>query len=818
MSPGKHIWLPVVALLTSAALPLQTPSAQAAEAPGEMTIRLEAVATEQAERGWGEPRQFEGRSGKARVALAGQEAVLKVRPWWNGGPRPAESEYYLIQVDYQDTATKPVVFSAFGNLSRYGDRSELHRFGGLNDGKWKTAQIPLGWDMIMARPGTGMTELSICSDSDLPVAQIRVAKLAKAELGKAAARYNAETREWIARVQAPKLDGVRNEFAEPQKPAAVVDQSNTPIVPYVRSYLQPVYPYSAPQEGEINKRLEVTMALNEYEPAAFGVYANGKDLTDVQVLVVRLEPEGNVRGKLDVTVRTAEYALVQNSRSRPRRTPVTQTTQAGSRAAATGQATPAASQRAAPANPPAAAYAVFPQRLWPGYPTQIRKGESGWFWLTFRSDPKQTEPGFYRGKAVITANQGNAVLEIRVRVLPIQLLDMNQAGLMMGGCISGLLPRHEMETMLQYNHNLINLWLSGVAPTILPRGTDDFDLDFALMDDFMAQAKAAGILANVWFLGGDPYGFPMTFTLERELAKQVLGMTNQQYAELIDKDRMNIPPQIAPLYRKWVAKVMQHAKDKDWPEQILTPFDEPAKWAQQAGRKDGNNNPNAIGTGPWIKPHFEQGCSLIHEAWPAARIYGSIHHAEPGLVFLKDIDVFCTNAIHEDPKLGDKVRAADKVFWQYSNVSNGLPDRGRYAFGFFFNAFDSRGSLCWAYNWGPRLDTTEGANWEYAWYTPLDVIPAPYYEAVREAWDDRRYVETLKKAAKDNNADVSGFLAEIAEAGRNLRGEGGRETVTDFWAASKQIGAMDEMRAKVAAKILQVSTGGNAGGSTRPAP
>ena len=118
--------------------------------------------------------------------------------------------------------------------------------------------------------------------------------------------------------------------------------------------------------------------------------------------------------------------------------------------------------------------------------------------------------------------------------------------------------------------------------------------------------------------------------------------------------------------------------------------------------------------------------------------------------------------------------------------------------------------------WGPRLDTTEGASWEYAWYTPLDVIPSPYYEAVREAWDDRRYVETLKKVARENGADISAFLAEIAEAGKNLRGEGGRETVNDFWAASKRIEAMDELRAKVVAKIQEVGKKGQPGAATQP--
>ena len=70
--------------------------------------------------------------------------------------------------------------------------------------------------------------------------------------------------------------------------------------------------------------------------------------------------------------------------------------------------------------------------------------------------------------------------------------------------------------------------------------------------------------------------------------------------------------------KKWVAKVMTHAKAYGWPEQILTPFDEPAKWVQTPGRKSPPyaHNPLVMGTGPWIKPHFEQGCAIIHEAAP----------------------------------------------------------------------------------------------------------------------------------------------------------------------------------------------------------
>ncbi len=177
------------------------------------------------------------------------------------------------------------------------------------------------------------------------------------------------------------------------------------------------------------------------------------------------------------------------------------------------------------------------------------------------------------------------MLPLKVKVLPIHLLDMQQAGLLMGGCVTGLLSRHEMAMMPKYNHNMINLWLSGVSPRIIPKGKDDFDLDFTLLDDFMTQMKAAGLVANVWFLGGDPYGFPMTAHFERHLATEVLGLTNEQYYKLVDKDRDNIPPQSVPLMKKWVAKVMTHAKAHGWPEQILTPFDEPAKWCRRRAQE-----------------------------------------------------------------------------------------------------------------------------------------------------------------------------------------------------------------------------------------
>jgi hypothetical protein len=351
------------------------------------------------------------------------------------------------------------------------------------------------------------------------------------------------------------------------------------------------------------------------------------------------------------------------------------------------------------------------------------------------------------------------------------------------------------------------------------------------MDHWMGVAREHGMQAMVWFLGGDPYGYPGTLTIERDIyvalhkGEKPDPELRDQFIKVAAKEanRGKPLPEVEPYYHQWVKRVWRHAQEHDWPEIIMTPFDEPAKWVQGPYRKPGRDHPDVIGAGPWIKPHFKHACRILRESAPGMRIYASIHHNHvptpdgkvpqsefravgEGEIFIEDCDCFCTNAIHEDPKLGDKVRAAGKHFWQYSGTGGaaGLPDRARFTFGFFFNAFDSRGSLVWAYNWGKGFDTSAGSNWIFGWRTPFDVISSPYYEGMREAWDDRRYVETLKYVASKRKVDIGEFLAKLATEGAGLRGPGGRDTVYDFWAQPKDAAVIDGMRDRVISRIREL--------------
>ena len=704
-----------------------------------------------------------------RTASKGRLRMVRIKAWWSKDSlRPPEGKVYVFEVRYKDTATEPIVFASFGGLGSRHSPEEVHRFGGYGDGKWKTAQVAVGWDqLIRMRKAPAMTGFGIRANADLPVSEVKVRLATKAD----EVRHNAETREWVARAQAAKRKAVPIKV-EPRKFGA--NMKLGPVVAFAWSPLAPLLPNAQPTDQQVGAPIKIRMCLNELEGGSFGVYANGKDLTNVSYSV---SPLVGSSGKLiaDVIPRTAEYCLVRGRGRGPGR------------------------------------YKWYPQRLWPAYPVDIPAGRCHWFVFNLRTHRGKTRPGSYRGTVKITADQGSAALPVQVEVLPIDLLTMEEADLFMGGCVTGLVPVHDIEFAVDYNQNGMNLWFASVRPGMAIKN-DKLVLNFDYLDEWMAAAKKRGLRGFVWFLGGNPYGFPHTMTIFREMAlidtrggKKPL--TRRQWVKLqAAKENRNKPmPAQRELVVEWVRQVAAHAKAKNWPEVILTPFDEPAKWVQGPYRVHGNY-PGAIGAGPWIKTYFKEGCKIIREAAPDIRIYGSIHHINyrgrgSGLAFINDVDIFCTNAVDEDPNIGEKVRAAGHTLWQYSGGR--YPDRARFGYGFYFASFGSRGSLHWAYNWGPGFDTTAGgASWMYAWHTPFDTIPAPLYEGIREAWDDRRVIETYTRKFADDPKAMA-VLKKIFREARRSRARGGRDTVNDFYTAIDDMSKLDRWRNTLLDRLLR---------------
>jgi hypothetical protein len=761
------------------------------------------------DRNWG-PVAHEGER-SSRTARGGRgAAVIPVKVWWGKSFRPAEGTIYDLRISYKDTATQPIVFLTHGGFAKYWGLGEVHRFGGAGDGKWKVALVPVSWDLICRKnvPFQGpsdMTEFGIEADRDLPVESVQVLPAAP----DAADRYGRETREWVARVQADnrakanqdastdaRRRGAESQGAETrpgrrppralgarQSPVLPDSMKNQPMVAYVRTWLVPLMQTAAPQRGEAGAPLAIRMARNEYEPAAFGVYANGQDLRNVTFSVSPLEgADGELACQVDL--RTIEYSVVPTG---------------GRREGVTG-------------------YSMFPMRLWPMYPVDVPKGGSQQFWIDVHTLGEKSKPGKYSGTVTIKADGAATSLPIEVEVLPVTLLTMQQAGLDLGGC-SGQVPAQDLKCLAEHNHTGMDIWFGGTQPQM--RVIDGkIQFDWTYLDDWMAAAKRYGMDHMMWFMGGDPYGFPDTLNAERDFYRTTASGQSQQlrteFIERLNKDPDKVLPEDRPRYQEFIRQLAQHAKANNWPDKfIIHPFDEPAKWVQSSHSQNAFHE--VIGTGKWIKSHFEDCSALIREAakgYDNILVGGDMHHAEPSMVFLDDVDVFCTNAIHEDPQLGDKVRKAGVAFWQYSGTNMSTPaHQGRYTFGFFFGAYNSRGALIWAYDAMNRFDTSESTSqWGYGWYTPFGTIYTPFMVGVREGFDDRRWMETYKKLVGEAASEE--LLDAIGKKAIEQRTRGGRDTVSDFFAEMKRVDQLNDWRDQIIEAVLRASKAGSAGGRT----
>jgi len=149
--------------------------------------------------GWTQSARHGGRA--FRAARGRRKAIFSAKPWWGDSFRPPEGTVYILRVSYRDKAESPVRFLSHAGVAPHWGLTEVHRFGGSGDGKWKTADLPLSWDLICRKnvPG-GPAEIAFAAPTDLPIESIRVLP---AQPG-SAERYFDETRRWVARAQAAK--------------------------------------------------------------------------------------------------------------------------------------------------------------------------------------------------------------------------------------------------------------------------------------------------------------------------------------------------------------------------------------------------------------------------------------------------------------------------------------------------------------------------------------------------------------------------------------------------------------------------------------
>jgi len=692
----------ILAALAVSGLPHVAVSNAGAGAPAPLTtLSIADTPVAQLDTGaWSAPSEENGV--KCRKVLAGKTGGIRIPAWWKAGDlRPPEGDAYILEVKYRDVLAKPAQVSACGGIGwHFVDNSPLHRLGGANDGLWKTANIPIPWDMIArmvssidpARNLPDMTQVAFAPAVDLPIASLAIRRAVPED----ETHFYAECRAQIAAEQAEQRAKTPMPVAKEAAPAGAGALAAYPWEPGCR-----LFPYNTLQADALGKPVKIRMCLDEFESGSFGVFANGAPLTGVDYEVSPLkDASGNVL-RATVERRTAEYTLLDGKWS--------------------------------------------PVRLWPAYAVEILPGRSHWFYFTLETRRGDTKPGTYTGRILIAAKEGKTELPLEVTVLPVDLLTIDEAGITMFGCYDKTPPLHDIAFARRYNYGGALLWYTQfVPPVALQDGKLVFD--FTYPDDWMKGARKRGFTGAIWYLGGDPFRLPSSAKVMAHLGTLDGKLTRDAWCAA-QKGQDHILPETRKLFVEWMRQVNHHAVDNGWLELFPTPHDEPQKWAS---------------AGAWIKPFFKDGCAAIREADPRIRIYGCIHHVKGWHnvtwdVFSDDIDVYNTNAIHEDNDVGNKVRAAgqaalakggrDKLFWQYTGLGGGVPESQRYTFGFFFGAFGSSGCTAWAYNWDDAWDLSgrKGDLAVTAWPTVYQTIPSPWMEAQREGLDDRRIIATYQK-------------------------------------------------------------------------
>ena len=263
-----------------------------------LPLEIQTVSSEQSQ--WQD-------AGDGQLKLVESSSGLLEAPAWWSGNRPPRDELVVLEVEYLDNLSEPARAEIYSGLGSNNYYSELHRFGGLNDSKWKKARVPATADFIF----TKLPENTICfristDDNDLLVRSVKLV----APMPNEQELYEAETRAWVEQVQqrAPIDPSYYERFSQPV--ILPTKWKSSPIVPFVRGWMDLIMPVSAPQDGEAGAGLSLRMFRNEYESAQLGVFANGRDLENVKVMAAPIKDEKG-REVAEVILRVAEYSKVR---------------------------------------------------------------------------------------------------------------------------------------------------------------------------------------------------------------------------------------------------------------------------------------------------------------------------------------------------------------------------------------------------------------------------------------------------------------------------------------------------------------------------
>ena len=680
-------------------------------------------------------------------AFRGPRSLSRVgmNAWWDGD---APGENVMLVVTFKDTTPQAVTVGGWTGAGGIYGYPVIGRIGGANDGRWKKGLLICPKTQIKRHPGgewEGKWSLIFNGGGTILVDRIQVAKVTD-DLKTASIRAARASR--AASIEALKKQYKRVPWKETVELGDVsAEHKRLGFVPYARPYTIDVYPGSVPKASERGaKTLAAYATPGEFEPVQVAAYAL-KDLK-LAVSVTDLRGPGVLKADEEVEVFWIESTAVRPKSSWGKEW---QTRPVWLRPARPGGGLP--------------------------YPVPVKSGTSlSWFLRVHV--PEEAKAGVYRGSFKLEAEGGrSARFPIEVRVLPFKLDKVTDYA--WGPYVSSPLDDEYIQDLADHGMNSMSLFAPGGLRPKMRGGRCVLDLSPA-MEEYLGKLKKLGFVRLIDFGGGDPwYNNPSNLV---NVTKAKVGT-----------------PQFEKYYAQYWQDIKRLEKEKGWPEIICCPFDEPVKSEAKV-----RNYITCYEIIKKVLPETKVFCVFMNRTSSAKRLG-------------RKSDIWSCNGafgVNQAEKLRLAKEGTKKLFYTYTGCMGGYrPGAARYNAGVVPWHYDADGTYFWAYKWtgGDPFNDLDAGHRDWS---PIarDVDGRLYtctcWEGYREGVDDRRYIETCLRIAKEKNRrdildKIAGIKAGI-RPGRESTESTRTKGLDDFFIKLDNASELDVIRAEVTGMILEM--------------
>lgn len=409
-------------------------------------------------------------------------------------------------------------------------------------------------------------------------------------------------------------------------------------------------------------------------------------------------------------------------------------------------------------------------------PQAVQAGTSKAWYITVRA-PAGAKAGDYKGTFTLKTAAGQATFPVEFRVLPF-VLDRAEH-IARGAYIAGPVDEEFCRNMLDHSLNASSTWPGNYFTPKVVDGKCIAETSPA-MDRYLQRLKQLGFVQMIYFGGGDPkYEDPA-------------GVPKATGAKVGS-------PEFAKYYGQYWQDLRRQERQKGWPTLVCCPFDEPVKSPEQM-----KNYEICYDIVKDVLPDMKVWCVFMNRPWPAKTLGGKA-------------DIWSINGSFAESQAQKKVYAADgveKLIYTYTTCTAGQrPGTARFNSGVNPWKYDADGMYFWAYLWHTN-DPFNDLDGNVADWTPAarDVDGQIYnslaFEGWREGLDDRLYIETCIRMAKEKGRkDILARLDDLKKSiSAGTESEHSRKTagLDDFFFQVDNANQLDIYRAQVVAMILEM--------------